>query len=238
MYRSNDNPGELEGRGNWRVASSGDGLGNYSCLRTCLIWMLAAGATYYALGRIGLAPYEIGDGYLPDFLERFLANPFYQVIGIAFIGVFGYGTVLWGCAALALSGWRNGRSGAGQSLARFVGVPPMVTSDPKAWREFADYGLSHAASPIRDAAALFPGLGFLGTVIGVSIAIGGLEPMMSGGSAEQLLGGLRVAFDTTFMGLVAALCLGILSMIIAATESQIAALRAAGAPVDQEASGN
>ena len=236
MYRSDDKTGERVPSEDRHASSPGDGLADYSCLKACLVWMLAAGAAFYALSRIGLLPNEIGDGYLADFFERFLVSPFYQVIGIAFVGVFGYGATVWRFTTLALSGWRNGRSGAGRILARFIGVPQQVTSDPVAWREFADFGLSHAASPVRDAAALFPGLGFLGTVVGVSIAIGGLEPMMSGGSSEQLLGGLRTAFDTTFMGLVAALCLGILSIVIAATESRIAALRAPSGPQGREPS--
>jgi len=54
---------------------------------------------------------------------------------------------------------------------------------------------------------IFSSLGFLGTIIGVSIAVGGLEEAMENQETGQLVEGLSTAFDTTFLGLGAALTL-------------------------------
>ena len=50
-------------------------------------------------------------------------------------------------------------------------------------------------------------LGFIGTVVGVSIAIGGLNKVLETGDTKALLDGLRVAFDTTLIGLFASVTL-------------------------------
>jgi hypothetical protein len=50
-------------------------------------------------------------------------------------------------------------------------------------------------------------LGFLGTVVGVSLAVGGLEAAMLEEDPRELIRGLSTAFDTTFLGLSGALLL-------------------------------
>ena len=50
-------------------------------------------------------------------------------------------------------------------------------------------------------------LGFLGTVIGVSMAVAGLETALLEEDPGRLIAGLSTAFDTTFLGLVGALLL-------------------------------
>lgn len=57
-------------------------------------------------------------------------------------------------------------------------------------------------------------LGFLGTIIGVSFAVGGLETAMKADDPSQLIAGLATAFDTTFLGLGGALTLMLLRKII------------------------
>jgi hypothetical protein len=57
------------------------------------------------------------------------------------------------------------------------------------------------------AQTLFTSLGFLGTIVGVSLAVGGLEDAMLDGSPAALIGGLSTAFDTTFIGLASAILL-------------------------------
>ncbi len=57
------------------------------------------------------------------------------------------------------------------------------------------------------AQTVFTSLGFLGTVIGVSLAVAGLSSAMSDGDPSELIGGLSTAFDTTFIGLSAAVLL-------------------------------
>ena len=60
---------------------------------------------------------------------------------------------------------------------------------------------------------LFTSLGFLGTIIGVSLAVAGLESAMSEGDPAGLIGGLATAFDTTFIGLTASVLLMVLRTI-------------------------
>lgn len=57
------------------------------------------------------------------------------------------------------------------------------------------------------AQTLFTSLGFLGTIIGISRAVAGLAPAMAAGEPGDLIAGLSTAFDTTFLGLTAAILL-------------------------------
>ena len=56
---------------------------------------------------------------------------------------------------------------------------------------------------------LFTGLGFVGTIVGVSLAVAGLRVAMQDQNPDGLVKGLSVAFDTTFLGLGAALTLAL-----------------------------
>ncbi len=64
----------------------------------------------------------------------------------------------------------------------------------------------HNFAPIGFAIWVLPLLGFIGTVLGITQAIGGLEqsvaPAAGGDGLGGVLGGLAFAFDTTFVGLV------------------------------------
>ena len=60
------------------------------------------------------------------------------------------------------------------------------------------------------AQTLFTSIGFMGTIIGVSLAVAGLEEAMIDGDPGALIGGLSTAFDTTFLGLFGAVCLMVL----------------------------
>jgi hypothetical protein len=57
------------------------------------------------------------------------------------------------------------------------------------------------------AQTLFTSLGFMGTIIGVSLAVAGLEDAMQAGNPSGLIAGLSAAFDTTFLGLTGAVSL-------------------------------
>lgn len=57
------------------------------------------------------------------------------------------------------------------------------------------------------AQTMFTSLGFLGTIIGVSLAVAGLRAAMTRNDPGELIVGLSTAFDTTFLGLVGALLL-------------------------------
>jgi len=65
----------------------------------------------------------------------------------------------------------------------------------------------HNFAPIGFAIWVLPMLGFIGTVLGITQAIGGLADSVAvtavdGGGLGGVLGGLQFAFDTTFVGLV------------------------------------
>ena len=61
-------------------------------------------------------------------------------------------------------------------------------------------------TPLSYAVWVLPLLGFIGTVVGISDAIGGLGTVFAEGdrqaALELVLGALHFAFDTTFAGLV------------------------------------
>ena len=65
----------------------------------------------------------------------------------------------------------------------------------------------HNFAPIGFAIWVLPMLGFIGTVLGITQAIGGLADSVAvtavdGSGLGGVLGGLQFAFDTTFVGLV------------------------------------
>lgn len=72
-------------------------------------------------------------------------------------------------------------------------------SDANGARAHADYGL------VRTVIWAMPMLGFLGTVIGITLAVGKLSPESLENSLTMVISGLSVAFDTTAL----ALCLTI-----------------------------
>lgn len=74
------------------------------------------------------------------------------------------------------------------------------------WGFTRRHGVDFAAAYDRYgiwAQTLFTSLGFLGTIIGVSLAVGGLEAAMTDDDPGALIAGLSTAFDTTFIGLTA-----------------------------------
>lgn len=66
---------------------------------------------------------------------------------------------------------------------------------------------------------LFTSFGFLGTIVGVSLAVAGLKKAMDAGEPDALVGGLSVAFDTTFLGLVGAIAVMVLRRMVALRHS-------------------
>jgi len=82
-------------------------------------------------------------------------------------------------------------------------------ADRKLFETHFSYGRQCLMSPLRFAQWGFPVVGFIGTVVGVSDAVRQLPKAIRGGRIEEsslngVLDGLHVAFDTTFVGLVAA----------------------------------
>ncbi|MGF1528131.1 MAG: MotA/TolQ/ExbB proton channel family protein [Candidatus Competibacterales bacterium] len=63
------------------------------------------------------------------------------------------------------------------------------------------------------AQTVFTSLGFLGTIVGISMAVAGLEKAMSQDNPGELINGLSTAFDTTFLGLGGAITILVLRKI-------------------------
>jgi biopolymer transport protein ExbB/TolQ len=89
-------------------------------------------------------------------------------------------------------------------------------------RAAADWGADAVLAPLRVGVTVFPMLGFLGTVIGLSAAIAELPSAVKDNTKLQpVLDSLYVAFDTTFLGLIGALaCI----LFVRVTEPHVDAL--------------
>ena len=60
------------------------------------------------------------------------------------------------------------------------------------------------------AQTLLTSMGFLGTIVGISLAVAGLENAMENAAPGALISGLATAFDTTFLGLLGAIAIMVL----------------------------
>ena len=86
----------------------------------------------------------------------------------------------------------------------------------------ADAGKAHAGyAIIRLIIWAIPILGFLGTVIGITIAIKGLDPKQLEQSLDVVTGGLGVAFDTTALALALSMALMFLQYLIDKFEQRL-----------------
>ena len=177
------------------------------CTIALILWCVAFGLLVAFALRYSLLPEgSLEAGYLEGVYERSRTSLFYQVMIVVFLGCAGY------CVALivTLDKWirRVGGKADGPSpvSARLAGLG-RVGLAPEIWRIEGPVILLLAVNPIRDAAVIFPAIGFIGTVVGVTIAIGGLGTVLETQDPDILLGGLRVAFDTTLLGLVASVAL-------------------------------
>lgn len=199
----------------------------------------AAVATVPALAaRLEGGPGEV----LLPILERFLGNGFCLTIAALFFAAGLYGVLqLMGAAVdrrrlLSL----GGESAAGPSwLALLAGrpfhpAPAWTGAPPGDPQDAADrFGLQRqryvelGRLPLRFAVWALPLLGFIGTVVGVARSIGGLEAVISAAPGESsdglltVLGGLRFAFDTTLLGLVAVIPVMVLQMALGGRESGV-----------------
>lgn len=179
------------------------------CLGAWLLWIIVLFILFLLALRFQIFPTVPEDqGFLLGILSRSLTDVFYGFLISGMIASISYGLCL-----LLIT--QHGPQ-TYPLLARMVGL------DRVGQRQFdvENTTFNITRSPLRDAVTLFPGLGFLGTVIGVSIAIGGLEDVMSGQPPTELIAGLRTAFDTTFIGLISSLILSILLMAIDQARAQ------------------
>jgi hypothetical protein len=124
---------------------------------------------------------------------------------------FGLAAAFYGM--LELVGSRYDASGQRPALPWLFGRGEEGISDEN-WRALNEQRLA----PVSFAVFALPLLGFIGTVVGISGAIGELAGLFEGedrtAALAQVLSELRFAFDTTFAGLVGVLPVAFLGMLI------------------------
>ena len=184
----------------------------YRALTSAFLWMLGATFLVALLCRFAAPDVVVEtDGFLLGLFSRITASSWYQLFIGAGLGMIGYGL----CLRFAL-----GDSPSAGLFSRLVGVLDLADTEVQADQRGLTEVTNYALAPLRDAAAIFPGLGFLGTVIGVSIAIGSLDAVVETGDTADLMTGLRSAFDTTFFGLTFSVVLSLIASVIEARVAQ------------------
>jgi len=147
----------------------------FRCTRALIIWCVLFGVLAALIARYDLLPTLDADtSYLAGLYERTKTSVAYQAMLVGFFGCTAYAFAL----LATLSGWIKhsvtGRPNWRETLARpMVGLSNFTPSS-SGWSKSKDLILAMSSAPIRDAAVIFPAVGFIGTVIGVSIAIGAL----------------------------------------------------------------
>jgi hypothetical protein len=140
-------------------------------------------------------------------IERLIRNPFVLLIASVGIWALVYGMIqLWASAIYPQEreflGWLSGQGGNRQKIPKANDNNLAANLFIERWQLLA----SRRMAPINFAIWVLPLLGFIGTVIGISDAIGSLGTVFADGNRaealESVLGALRFAFDTTFAGLV------------------------------------
>jgi len=163
-----------------------------------LVAVGAIAACGWALGNID-ADATVG------MVQRLFGNGF-----VVLIGVVGMWALVFG--VLQLWGFHSGPSGLMARLAGQCGPAPSVVVAQEAsvsaglFSERWDHLASIRLAPLSYAIWVLPLLGFIGTVIGISDAIGDLGDVFADSARDEalasVLGALQFAFDTTFAGLV------------------------------------
>lgn len=171
-------------------------------------WWIVVSAIVLASIRYQLVgAFASEDTFAQGLWNRALGSGFYQALIIAWFGCAFY------TAACALTFWGWSRNQKGRALVPIFAWQIGISPAPPPQQFRADHLIwvaRTALAPVREATVLFPALGFIGTVVGVSMAISGLNAVLDTGETSELLDGLRIAFDTTLIGLVASASLTVL----------------------------
>jgi biopolymer transport protein ExbB/TolQ len=199
-------------------------------------------AVWSALRHRGIT-FPAADTLPPDdqvlrFLLRLIASDFQCGMAVLFLGTLFYAAAQFAAvlrdeklAKFALAkqarhdGWWSAAVaiGAGREAAfwsklgdRLAAQPPTsagARSVAGMLNEHIRFGGAAAMMPLRFALWLFPMLGFLGTVVGLSFAVNDLAVMVTGDAGgglrdpkfKDVLGNLHLAFDTTIQGIIFAI---------------------------------
>ena len=155
---------------------------------------------------------------LQDILERFFGNPYQQALFILLGGGLIY--LSWQLVALRLDIVTLRRRHPAGKLARLVGV--MAGRGWHFWSQdfvnarggtHPEHGSQYSRLPLHLLLWAFPMFGFLGTVYGLSGAVGqlsriaGAETGLAADRLQPVFAELDIAFDTTIQGIVSAVVL-------------------------------
>jgi len=149
---------------------------------------------------------EAAGGEEPALWLRLVSNGYCQGMLATLVGGAVYTLLqLWGLA-MEEGGWDGPRLAGhltGRSLDLRNGLAGL---DPVDREVLLAARRRREQQPLQFVIWVLPMLGFIGTVLGITEAIGGLGTIVGGGGADerslgQVLGGLRFAFDTTLLGL-------------------------------------
>lgn len=212
------------------LARAGGLFSERQITRPLVVAILITVPSYLTLFRL------LDPAILPQELGRYLGNGYCQLMIAVFFTTLLYGLLQYlglldeqrhlqrwlglgaGPQSTRLHGWIGFLSGRRHQDAD--GVPAALqrwygkTQAREDFVHLSDYVLTvrglqhqHNFAPIGFAIWVLPLLGFIGTVIGITQAIGGLEQSVgtseiAGDGLGSVLGGLSFAFDTTFVGLV------------------------------------
>lgn len=178
---------------------------------------------------------QAGAGF-EGILGRVMSDPFSRAI---------LSLAVWACAfgMFQICAWRSDRAVMQSSVARWLLARDqvMVVRQEEVAEMWQSLTLRRSAA-LSYAVWILPTLGFLGTVLGISGAIGEMSGIFSdnadrGAALAQVLGNLEFAFDTTFAGLVGAVpVMGLLiASRLAAETSEQAILAGVHAPQETTA---
>lgn len=175
-------------------------------------------------------------GILSGIWSRSLTNPYGILMIAAGLGYLLYAVAQW----IALE--RESRFGATPSeavdthaippaytplLHLVTGRPPIRSTRLAGEKIHLDTGIDMLLYPLRYGQTLFPAVGFIGTILGISGAVRDLPRVIENQSVDGLMAGLYIAFDTTFLGLAVAALLGISLVLLDLSHTRLKSLRTA-----------
>ena len=195
-----------------------------------------------ATGREGLHRY-LGNGYCQFMISVFLGATLYAALHALGLRVECYHLQLFSQTSAppapplhALIGFLSGRrdreeNGLLKALQRW-------RHNARSREDFAnlsDYLLllrgqqhQHNFAPLQFTIWALPLLGFIGTVVGITQAIGGLEQVVAtvgaapdNGGLTEVLAGLQFAFDTTFVGLILVIPTMLYTLVLRASAQKL-----------------
>ncbi len=221
---------------------------DYRPIRALSFWMLfSAGCTGLVGLNLDLSGMEVPaspaadtanklsflSGILSGIWSRSLTNPYGLMMITAGLGCLFYAAAQW-VALERESGFDTPPATVGThaipparpSLLHLVtGRPPISSIHLAAEKTHLDTGIDMLLYPLRYGQTLFPAVGFIGTILGISGAVRDLPRVIEDQSLDGLMAGLYIAFDTTFLGLVVAALLGISLVLLDLSHARLKSVR-------------